>query len=876
MVRRSGCDRRHVAIVLLAALALGDRAAALGPGPATFLDLAELGESVIVWRPTRRLDLAAKESVGRIGPGWGPAEEWGGTGVKARWIEGGEASVTLTSITPRARRIRFLASPFTWDEAPGPQQLEVWLGARRLGMVALRSGHWTWQSVEAPADAFVFGDNQLRFRTAWSKSPKELGGDDPRQLSAAVSVLELEDRVHGNLSRRDPEPPPPELASGPDRVRLEGEGALVYYLRVPPRGRLSLLLAKDPSAARGDGFSATVRVETDGAEPRILLQRAFPGLTAGSSTRHDIDLTPFSGRAVRLTLAVACGDANSERGDSLVVDEPRVTVPTLDDSMRRLRLTAGPRFVMPEAARAAPEPERPNVILYLMDALRASDLSCYGQAHPTSPHLDRLARAGVVLASNFSQAPNTPPSVKAIFTGRYLPVIGHHTLPDDATTIAEVFATLGSYRTGAFSSSPFVSPSSGTHQGFQVLDPGLYVRGEAYAAAPPPKDYAERLAAAFGAWLDATPGADAPFFAYFHAIHPHNPYTPLPPFDHLFTVPGAGGRYDGTTTTLLAVEHGRIPLDVEAVGGYHRLLYDEDIAYTDWVIGRTLRDLRRRGELARTVFALIADHGEEFLEHGGVLHGYTAFDEMLQVPVILAGTARVPEGVTVRGLTQSIDLPATLLDAASLPAPPDMQGRTLLPLMAGRDQPQPEVYASASSVGGIYSLRSERFKYVFAPRGSGEYGGRQQGVGSSIGRKLELRYLYDLDADPRELENLADERPILAGLLHQRVMSWFESVERQGEVGQGEDIDPCMSLEECLQLVQLGYVQAGQCLCSCERFRDVWQQAADGTLAGRDAKLFAHQLECCADCKGEYEAWRAQRGVAGVEADGEETSRRSE
>ncbi|MFN7972043.1 MAG: sulfatase [Acidobacteriota bacterium] len=626
--------------------------------------------------------------------------------------------------------------------------------------------------------------------------------------STGVTVLDLADELPaaertGTL----------EATRATDGVLVSRSGALRFDLAAP--GGAALAIELGPRSGAG---ALEVEVESDGAAARTALVRAFGAWGPSSSTVHVVPL----GEPGAIRLSFLSVPASPGAAFSCVLVRPRIVAPVVPAFPVGARYEPGPR------TGAGERRERPKgAIVYLMDALRARDLSGYGAMLPTSPHLDRQMRRGATLASNFSQAPNTPPSIKSLFTGRYLPATGHLPLPESEETMAEAFRRAG-YRTAAFPNSPYVAASFGTDQGFDLVDASLYVPSSVVnAPSSPPKLYAERIASALAAWLATV--RDEPFFAYVHAIHPHNPYRTAPPYDRFLAGPPRDRPYDGSTSSLFDIRRGKATLDADGAARYHRLLYDEDVAYDDLCIGKTVATLRSESLLDRTVLAFVADHGEEFLEHGGVLHGFTAYDEMLEVPLVLAGSG-VPAGRIVPGLTETIDLPATLWDLCSVEPPAGVEGRSLLPVIAGTAPPRAEVFASASSAPGIFSLRTERWKYVWAPgrdtppppKAAPAPGGprrqppismnrtRGPGMGEGIGRTADPRYLFDLEHDPREQENVVALHPIQAELMHRRLTSWLDAEGGSGLRGAPLDLRT-ISQEDCERLVGLGYIEAGRC-----------------------------------------------------------------
>ena len=429
------------------------------------------------------------------------------------------------------------------------------------------------------------------------------------------------------------------------------------------------------------------------------------------------------------------------------------------------------------------------VIVYVLDALRADRVGHLGGPPELSPTLDRLAFAGRSYRLHRSVAPNTLPSTKALFTGRTALAGGDLPLaPEDGPTLAERFRAAG-YRTGLFSGNVFVSRAFGMDRGFEhVAEEALVESGGRRAVRF--NDNAARVHAAALAWLRARPSA-APAFLYLHAIHPHNPYDPPPPFRARFA---GGGRspIGGSTETLLAVRAGEralAPPDVRRLRG----LYAGGLAYGDAELAAFLRAVGKRVPAEETLLAVTSDHGEELLEHGGILHGYTLYEEMLRIPAVLWGPGRVaPEAVFAP--TSTLDLRRALLATAGLaPAPEEDTA-------PAADPAAPAVHfaAAASVPGGIFSAQTARWKVVWAPRR-----GVMWGVGEGIGRSRDAEYVFDLARDPRETVNLAGAPglDLEAVWLRQCLLGWVESE------GGAAPPDPALDAQTRERLRALGYLR---------------------------------------------------------------------
>lgn len=453
----------------------------------------------------------------------------------------------------------------------------------------------------------------------------------------------------------------------------------------------------------------------------------------------------------------------------------------------------------PEAAAPPPQPPRPGtppprvVIVYVFDALRTDALGHLGGPAGVSPTFDRLAAEGITLKAHRSVAPNTLPSTKALFTGRPFVARGGWKLaPEDGPTLAEAFGRAG-YRTGLFSGNAYVGPAYGTDRGFEK------VAEIPIEESAPVNDNAAHVQKAALDWLASLP-AGSKAFLYLHTIHPHNPYAPPEPFRSRFTGTIPSG-IDGRTETLLGIKQGRVTAtaaDQERL----RALYHGSVAYNDSQLAAFVREVTAHVPPGEVLLALTADHGEELFDHGGVLHGFTLYEEMLRIPLVLWSPGRLTRGAS-EDLSDSLDLHATLLDLAGLEPDARVEGKTLLP----RQNPEagivePEIrYAAASSVkGGMYMARSKRFKYVWAPRA-----GLGWGMGEGVGRSHDAEYVFDLERDPKEKANLAGQSltSIEPAWLKARLLAWIEKGGgREGEKAQEAPVDP----ETIDRLRALGYV----------------------------------------------------------------------
>jgi arylsulfatase A-like enzyme len=372
------------------------------------------------------------------------------------------------------------------------------------------------------------------------------------------------------------------------------------------------------------------------------------------------------------------------------------------------------------SAPAAPPPVR-SVIVVDVDTLRADRLSSYGNPRPTSPRLDAFAAAGTRFEWAFAQAPYTLPSQVSILTGLYPQSHGVLRETDrmsaEANTLAERFRAAG-WRTGAFVDGGYVSAPFGFDQGFETFvdhDRGGLARSEA----------------AISAWLgERAAEPDARLFLFVHTYDPHTPYAPPEPFRTRFAsevAPPTAG-FEPTTEALEAIRASQWtppqrrlePRDLD----YARALYDGEVAFVDAWFGRLLARLDELGLGADSVVTVISDHGEEFQEHGSLLHE-KLYATVTRIPWLL----RAPGGAAgrvVAGPVESVDLVPTLLELAGLPSAPDVDGRSLAAAVRGGELPPARLGLGLSPFWGeqrmafderhhllltVGSARAELFRY---------------------------------------------------------------------------------------------------------------------------------------------------------------------
>lgn len=417
---------------------------------------------------------------------------------------------------------------------------------------------------------------------------------------------------------------------------------------------------------------------------------------------------------------------------------------------------------VPGTAAAGTRAGGPNVILIVIDALRADHLGAYGYSRRTSPAIDRLAKQGVLFENAVAQSNWTLPSVASIMTSLYPSAHGADGFPQvpdwwdklqrndlvlspgqrldrSKPTLAALLRRHG-YLTAGFVAGAFVAPAFGIDNGFDQYS----FRFATWADIDQKNVFP---------WLEKNRGKK--FFLYLHPIDVHDPYGMygmISPYDRRWD-PDYRGAFDGSRDVLDKINNGALrpsPRDVEHIAA----LYDGGIAFLDVQLGRLVRELRRDGLLDKTLLVITGDHGDGFMEHGHVRHGNTPYDELLKVPLIVRPPGG-PRGLRIRTQVSLIDIFPTILDWLDLPIPTGIQGRSLRSTIRRGYGPDKAVFSEPflpSERRDAAVLRTTDWKMVAAKRDE----------------------LYDLRKDPAEKDNVAARFPRVTSALKAEIAAWRE------------------------------------------------------------------------------------------------------
>lgn len=344
----------------------------------------------------------------------------------------------------------------------------------------------------------------------------------------------------------------------------------------------------------------------------------------------------------------------------------------------------------PEASHGTASPASPNVIVIVVDTLRADHISAYGYARNTTPNLDRLASDGVIFENAISPSSWTLPGHASLVTGLY--PREHHTsklqdsIPASLPTLSEQFLARG-YRTGAFSANTFFfGREHGFGRGFQSF-------GDYFSSVPAAFQHTElgrwtnqklfdhgwysnmigrQTAASINqrglSWIDRGSG---PFFLMLNYFDVHDPYIPPAGAAQLWSkgAPVPPKRISETFNQYRPPSPQQVQYAIDE--------YDNSLFYVDSQIAALVKELQRRGLDRNTLVIVTADHGEEFDEQGILTHANALYLEEIRVPLIMWAPGKIPSGVRIARPVSTIDIGATALQIAGNSSAPTFPGNSL-------------------------------------------------------------------------------------------------------------------------------------------------------------------------------------------------------
>jgi arylsulfatase A-like enzyme len=427
-----------------------------------------------------------------------------------------------------------------------------------------------------------------------------------------------------------------------------------------------------------------------------------------------------------------------------------MTFPMPASDARRALRVAVVALALAATSACTPPPSGapPNMVVILVDTLRADRLGVYGNQRGLTPFMDELASRGTVFTNAYAPSSWTCPSVASLFTSRFASQHGVNDfdakLADSEVTFAEVLTDRG-YVAGGFSANLRMQGTYGYGQGFAEWH--AYMGSHDGNGIKPRGKVLRRESLG---WLRPAASAEPkpPLFLYLQYMEPHTPYDPIEPFRSTFGRGSSAVDEKRAHEKLMAMRR-LSDAEIERLES----LYDGEVAAVDAEIRVLFAELEQLGFLENALIVVTADHGEEFGEHGVMLHGFTLFNGAMRVPLIIVAPG-FGGGRVVDDNVSLVDVAPTLLELAGIPAPPSFEGRSLVPLMSSPFSPiglWTKLVAAPDVIGEI------------EPYGDSDRRRHAQAIVSGANKLLVSpkgeTSLFDLSKDPAEVAPLDGSDP---------------------------------------------------------------------------------------------------------------------
>lgn len=453
--------------------------------------------------------------------------------------------------------------------------------------------------------------------------------------------------------------------------------------------------------------------------------------------------------------------------------------------------------------------KKPNVLLIGIDSLRSDHMSLYGYERTTTPFIDRYAQGGTVFANHVSPSIPTTPGYATMFTGMDcfgtdVVALRHQgPLGDHVTTLAEWLGEHG-YQTACvgFTGNP-------SARGFQQ-----YIDYPAWGSLEDGRSRkAENLNDVTIPLLKELAVAEKPFFLFLRHMDPHSPYLPPAPYERMFY---GGNEFDPANDSLKGLYEFKPFVDYFTSwippgctdAEYINAQYDGAVAYMDACIQNIFSTIEALGIEEETLVVITSDHGETLDEHECWYDHHGLYESNLNVPLVLRYPGKVPAGQRHSGMTLQKDLMPTILDLIAIPHPAALDGRSLVPLMAGEAMEEAtECYITECTWMRKHGWRTAEWKLIIALEPDFHF-------------KPEIE-LYNLLKDPKELHNVAEEEQEVVAFLRQRMEAYI--AKREQETGRKAPIytntdwhgtggGPFESSQQAYDTLHIGNPKAAQAL----------------------------------------------------------------
>lgn len=609
---------------------------------------------------TREIDFGVEDRSDEkyLANGWNRPEIEEKTDNTYRWGVGSQSNIHVFFTSLTEKFVKMNCRPFNPDNQPN-QTGEIFINNNYLQILEFeKNGEYSFR---IPSNLLNVGPNVISFKWKHQRTPMEFGiSKDERSLAVLFYHMQFLDENKENY---------PKNQAKDISILSYDKGSMII---VPPGHLLDYHIELSKNPVLKFGLSTNTPLKKNSKVHVAIYNNKGKKIShifeRDQINRHEeieLKLKSFANESVRIVFA---NSINNDPDLLIFWTNPVVLFSAGKDFPLFLQAKQN---LSAKKSKKEPKSKKPNVFIYLIDALRADHLSCYGYEKKTTPFIDKFSKDGILFRNFFANASWTKPSVGSILTGLYPHKHRAETreekLSSDVIMLSEIFK-LNGYFTFYLTSNINISQEFNFNQG-----------NDYYKWSPDWKNSSETLNSDFFSFIEKNPGVlEEPIFAYIHTIDPHEPYVPQEPFLKFMKkdIEKKGFGY-AKNINRKRFDEGLSKEDIEFIMS----LYDCEIYQNDFHFNKFIEFLKEKELYDNSIVILVSDHGEQFYEHGRLFHGTSIYNEEIHVPLIIKFPFNEFSGTQSDLFLNQVDLMPTLLNYLEYDIPAQVDGMDILSLL---------------------------------------------------------------------------------------------------------------------------------------------------------------------------------------------------
>lgn len=609
---------------------------------------------------TREIDFGVEDRSDEkyLANGWDLPEIEQKTNNTYRWGVGSQSNIHVYFTSLTEKFVKMNCRPFNPDNQPN-QTGEIFINNNYLQKMEFeKKGEYSFR---IPSNLLNVGSNVISFRWEHQRKPIDFGDKkDERSLAVLFYHLEFLDENKESYSKNQAKDISLLSYDKGSMIVVPPGQLLDYHIELSKNPILKFGLSTNTPLKR----DSRVHVEISNIQGNKI-SHTFERDQINRHKEIKLNLESFANESVRIVFA---NSINNDPDLLIFWTNPVVHFSAEKDFPLFLQAK---KNVSVKKSRKKQKSKKPNVFIYLVDALRADHLSCYGYDKETTPFIDEFSKDGILFRNFFANASWTKPAVGSILTGLYPHKHRAETreekLSSDVIMLSEILK-LNGYYTIYLTSNVNISKEFNFNQSIDY-----------YKWSPVYDNSSEILNSDLFSFIENNPGIlEEPIFAYIHTIDPHEPYVPQEPFLKFMRkdIEKKGLAFSSDINLKRSTE-GLSKEDIEFIMS----LYDCEIYQNDFHFNKFIEFLKEKELFENSIVIFVSDHGEQFFEHGELFHGYSIYNEEIHIPLIIKFPHNEFSGTQSDLFLSQVDLMPTLLNYLGYDIPAQVDGMDILSLL---------------------------------------------------------------------------------------------------------------------------------------------------------------------------------------------------